>query len=84
MFKLLIGIFIGYQIGSRLSDASFEDALGIAQQTLASEKVADLVRTGTAALGDAIRMAGVAVTEEVPARLADRAERAQVERASAA
>jgi hypothetical protein len=84
VIKLLIGIFIGYQIGSRLGEASFEDVMGIAQQALASEKVADLVRTGAAALGDAVRTAGVALTEEVPARLAERAERAQLERAPAA
>ena len=84
MLKLLIGIFIGYQIGSRLGEASFEDVLAIAQQALTSEKAAELVRTGAAALGDAVRTAGVAITEEVPARLAERAERIQDERAHAA
>jgi hypothetical protein len=84
VFKLLAGIVIGYQIGSRLGRVTFEDILGIAQQTLASERVADLVRAGTAALGDAVRTAGTAITEEVPARLAERAGRARPGQAPAA
>lgn len=84
MFKLALGIFIGYQIGSRLGDAGLDDVLGVAQQVLGGEKVAEMVRTGTAALADAVRTAGVMLTEEVPARLAERAERTQRHEAVAA
>jgi hypothetical protein len=83
VFKLALGMFIGYQIGSRLGEASLDDLLAVAQQVLAGEKVAELVRTGTAALADAVRTAGVMLTEEVPARLAERAERAQLTQAAA-
>jgi hypothetical protein len=72
MIKLALGVAIGFLLGAKLGEAGLEDVLQIAQQTLASEQVADLVRTGAAALGDAIRMVGVALTEEVPARLAER------------
>lgn len=74
MFKLALGIVIGYQIGTRLSGASLDDVLGIARQALANEKTADLLRAGAAAIGDGIRTLGAAVAEEVPARLAERAE----------
>ncbi|MCK4176736.1 hypothetical protein [Aciditerrimonas ferrireducens] len=72
MIKLALGVAIGFLLGAKLGEAGLEDVLQIAQQTLASDQVADLVRTGAAALGDAVRMLGVALTEEVPARLAER------------
>jgi hypothetical protein len=72
MIKLALGVAIGFLLGAKLGEAGLEDILQIAQQTLASEQVADLVRTGAAALGDAVRTLGVALTEEVPARLAER------------
>jgi hypothetical protein len=78
MIKLALGIAIGYQIGSKLSDASLEDILGITQAVLASEKTGELIRTAAAAAGDGVRMLGAALTEEVPALLAERAERAQL------
>jgi hypothetical protein len=72
VIKLALGVAIGFLLGAKLGEAGLEDVLQIAQQTLASDQVADLVRTGAAALGDAVRMLGVALTEEVPARLAER------------
>lgn len=72
MIKLALGIAIGFLLGAKLGENGLDDMLQLAEQTLASEQVADLVRTGAAALGDAIRTVGVALTEEVPARLADR------------
>jgi hypothetical protein len=72
MIKLALGVAIGFLLGAKLGEAGLEDVLQIAQQTLASEQVAHLVRTGTAALADAVRVLGVALTEEVPARLAER------------
>lgn len=77
MFKLALGIVIGYQIGSKLSDASMDDILSMAQAMLSSEKIGELVRTAAAAAGDGVRTLGTALTEEVPARLAERAELAE-------
>jgi hypothetical protein len=72
MIKLALGIAIGFLLGAKLGENGLDDMLQIAEQTLASEQVADLVRVGASALGDAIRTVGVALTEEAPARLADR------------
>ncbi len=73
MFKIAIGLAVGFALGSKIKDENdLEDLLQIAQQTLANEQVAGLVRAGTAALGDAVKVLGTVLTEEVPARLADR------------
>jgi hypothetical protein len=75
MIKLAIGAAIGFVLGAKLGEAGLEDLLQIAQQTLASEQVGDLIRAGAAALGDAVRTLGVALTEEAPAVLAERSAR---------
>jgi len=75
MIKLAIGLAIGFVLGAKLGENGLEDMLQIAQQTLASEQVGDLVRAGAAALGDAVRTLGVALTEEAPAVLAERSAR---------
>lgn len=72
MIKLTIGLAVGFALGSKLGEGGLEDVLQIAQQTLADERVAGLIRAGAEALGDAIRTLGDVLTEEVPARLAER------------
>jgi len=79
MIKLAIGITIGFLLGTKLGENGLDDMLQVAEQTLSSEQIGDLVRAGASALGDAVRMLGVALTEEAPARLADRnARRSQI------
>lgn len=78
MIKLVLGIVIGYQLGARFSGANMDDILDIGQHVLASQKVNELIRTVAAAAGDGIRTLGTALAEEVPARLAERAERAEL------
>lgn len=75
MIKLAIGVAIGFLLGTKLGESGLDDMLQIAEQTLSSEQIADLVRAGTGALGDAVRTFGIMLTEEAPARLADRAAR---------
>ncbi len=73
MIKLAVGVAIGFALGSKIrTQDDLEDLLQIAQQTLGNEQVAGLIRAGATALGDAIQVAGTVLTEEVPARLADR------------
>jgi hypothetical protein len=74
MFKLAIGFAGGFALGSKLGEGGLEDLLQIVQQTLGNEQIAELVRAGTSALGDAVRMLGVFLTEEAPTRLGERAE----------
>ena len=78
MFKLALGVFIGYQLGAKFSGVSKEDILGMGQQVLASEKVSELIRAVTGAAGDGIRTLGTMLAEEVPARLAERSEREEL------
>jgi hypothetical protein len=82
MIKLAIGVAIGFVLGAKLGEAGLDDLLQIAQQTLASEQVGDLVRAGAAALGDAVRTVGVALTEEAPALIAERSARRMSELAA--
>lgn len=72
MIKLLIGMAVGFTLGSKLGEEGFEDMLQIVQQTLANEQIAGLIRAGAAAVGDGVRTLGVALTEEAPARLGER------------
>lgn len=70
MFKFATGLAVGFLLKSQLGDASMGDMLQLAQSMLADERVGELVRTGAAAAGDAIRTLGVALTEEGQARSA--------------
>lgn len=72
MIRFAIGLVAGIALGSKMKEGDLEDMLQIAQQTLRNEQVAGLVRAGAGALGEAIRVLGDVITEEVPARLEDR------------
>lgn len=72
MIKLLIGVAIGFTLGSKLGEDGFEDMLQIVQQTLDNEQIASLIRNGAAAVGDGVRTLGVMLTEEAPSRLGER------------
>lgn len=78
MIKLAIGFTIGYLVGTRLGEAGMDDVLAIVQQTLENEQIAELVRTGAAIAGEAVRTLGVIVTEEGSARLGERMARRQL------
>lgn len=72
MIRFAIGLAAGVALGSKMKEGDLEDLLQIAQQTLRNEQVAGLVRAGAGAVGEAIRIMGDVLTEEVPARLEER------------
>ncbi|HLI36675.1 MAG TPA: hypothetical protein VKV80_04950, partial [Streptosporangiaceae bacterium] len=62
MFKFAAGVAAGFLLRSQLGEAKLSDMLDVARHMLADEQVAELVRAGAAAAGDAVRTLGVAIT----------------------
>ncbi len=64
MFKFGVGLVVGLLLRAKFGEPRFDEVRHLAQQASADERVGGLVRAVTAAAGDAVRVLGIAVTEE--------------------